>query len=354
MPMKFLITVCLAVSGIILQAQDSARKHTFSLGGFIECYYKTALQAAAGADPEFFLYNFRKQQQPRLNLALVKSSYSGKNIKANIALMAGDYSQYNLAAEPGLLQHVFEASINISISKKWSADAGILPSHIGLESAIGKDNWNTSRSLLAENSPYYETGIKLNFQATGRLSIAALLLNGWQHIKDNNSYPAWGTQVQYRAGKSWLLNSSTFIGRENAGNAAAMRLFHNLYATGAVAKKWNAAFLFDIGFQKRTGNNGYAQWLGTGALVQYTISSRFKAAGRAEYFKDSEQVLVATGTAHGFNTASFSVSADYSPAEHILLRAEIRSYTGKDAIFSHNLKPATGMGNVLFAASYWF
>jgi hypothetical protein len=30
-------------------------------------------------------------------------------------------------------------------------DAGVMPSHIGFESAIGSDCWNLTRSILAEN-----------------------------------------------------------------------------------------------------------------------------------------------------------------------------------------------------------
>ncbi len=38
-----------------------------------------------------------------------------------------------------------------------------MPSHIGFESAVGSDCWNLTRSILAENSPYFESGIKLNY-----------------------------------------------------------------------------------------------------------------------------------------------------------------------------------------------
>nr|WP_290930803.1 outer membrane beta-barrel protein [Haliscomenobacter sp.] len=58
-----------------------------------------------------------------------------------------------------------------------------MPSHIGFESAIGKDCWNLSRSILAENSPYYETGVRLSLNsANGKWYAAAMLLNGWQRM----------------------------------------------------------------------------------------------------------------------------------------------------------------------------
>jgi hypothetical protein len=52
------------------------------------------------------------------------------------------------------LKNIYEANVGISLNKKnnlW-VDAGVMPSHIGFESAISMDNWYLTRSLLAENS----------------------------------------------------------------------------------------------------------------------------------------------------------------------------------------------------------
>jgi hypothetical protein len=66
----------------------------------------------------------------------------------------------------------------MKLSKKQNLwlDAGIMPSHIGFESAVSADCWTLTRSLLAENSPYYETGIKLGYVSKDeKLYISALL-----------------------------------------------------------------------------------------------------------------------------------------------------------------------------------
>lgn len=55
--------------------------------------------------------------------------------------------------------HVFDFG---QPSDNW-LDAGIYPSHIGLESAVGKDNRTLTRSLAAENSPYYESGARITY-----------------------------------------------------------------------------------------------------------------------------------------------------------------------------------------------
>ena len=77
-------------------------------------------------------------------------------------------------------------------------DIGIMPSHIGFESAVSKDCWTLTRSMLAENSPYFESGAKLSYTTNnGKLQFSVLALNGWQRITrvEGNSLMSWGTQV---------------------------------------------------------------------------------------------------------------------------------------------------------------
>jgi hypothetical protein len=79
--------------------------------------------------------------------------------------MIGNYAQYNLLTEPTWAQFIYEANVGFKISRKQNVwlDAGIMPSHIGFESAVSADCWTLTRSILAENSPYYETGVKISY-----------------------------------------------------------------------------------------------------------------------------------------------------------------------------------------------
>ena len=62
--------------------------------------------------------------------------------------------------------------------------AGIFTSHIGFESAVSKDCWTLTRSILADNSPYYESGARLTYTSNNnKWLISALALNGWQRIQ---------------------------------------------------------------------------------------------------------------------------------------------------------------------------
>jgi murein tripeptide amidase MpaA len=143
---------------------DSLKKLTMS--GYGELYYSYDFSNPQNHEKENFLYNHKRHNEVNVNLLYVKASYLENNYRANLGFMAGNYAQYNLATEPDWAQFIYEANIGWKVSKKQNIwlDAGIMPSHIGFESAVSADCWTLTRSLLAENSPYYESGIKLYFR----------------------------------------------------------------------------------------------------------------------------------------------------------------------------------------------
>jgi ferredoxin len=202
-----------------LSQNDSLKKLNFNAYG--ELYYSYDFSNPQHHEKSNFLYNHKRHNEVNANLLLLKGSYLDKNYRANLALMAGNYAQYNLSTEPNWAQFIYEANIGVKLSKKKNIwlDAGILPSHIGFESAISADCWTLTRSLLAENSPYYETGIKLSYSSKNeKLYLSALFLNGWQKIQrsDYIQRPSFGTQLIYKKSNKISINYSTFIGSDKS------------------------------------------------------------------------------------------------------------------------------------------
>jgi hypothetical protein len=156
--------------------------------------------------------------------------------------MTGTYANANLSAEPGVLKNILEANAGVKISKNKNLwiDAGIFGSHIGFESAIGKDCWNLTRSILADNTPYYEAGAKISYTTdNGKWFLSGMVLNGWQRIQrvDGNSLPSFGTQITFKPTSTVTLNSSSFIGTDKPDSARQMRYFHNFYGIFQVSSK---------------------------------------------------------------------------------------------------------------------
>jgi len=303
---------------------------------YADLYYQYDFNRPADKLRPPFLYNFKKHDEVNVNLILARTTYDGKKIRANLGVMAGGYPKYNLAAEPEFFRYIYEANLGFKFSNKISADAGIFPSHIGCETAIAKDNWNLSRSVLAENSPYYETGVKLNYQPDQKWVISLLGLQGWQSIKDNNSSKAFGLQVTFTPNEKTSFNSSSFIGNERPDTAKQTRLFHNFYFSYSVSSKLKTLFMLDLGAERKVDKTGYNKWMGTAFLLQYSFAKKFAAAARAEFYGDKHGVIVSDYLPSKFETTGLALNLDYHPIKNFVIRAELRSLHSKDPIFTRN------------------
>ena len=329
--MKFyslLACVVLLINNARGQETDTVKQKYLTISGFAEAYYQYDFDKPADKLRPGYIYNHKRHNQPGVNLALLKASFQKNKWKANLGVMAGDYAKYNLAAEPDWAQLIYEANIGYAFNNKFFIDAGILPSHIGFESAISKDNGILCRSLLAENSPYYETGIKLNYAPGKKWTFSLLGLNGWQHIKDNNSSLAFGIQIQFKPDDKWLFNSGTFIGNEKPDSVAKQtRFFHNFYCSYAASTKINLAMFFDYGIEERLNDEGTNKWLGLVWQIQWKVSNKINTAFRYEYFKDKTGVIVTPVSVNGFRVSGFSANCDWSITKNILWRNELRGFS---------------------------
>lgn len=314
-------------------AQETATTLTFS--GYAELYYGYDFSRPDQHQRAEFLYNHTRHHEVNLNLGYLKASLLGPRTRAHLALMAGTYAQDNLAAEPPLLQSVFEANAGILLGGQWWLDAGILPSHIGFESAIGRDCQTLSRSLAAENSPYYESGVRLSNTWDGeRWYAAALLLNGWQRIRrtPGNQRPAFGTQLTYRPRTDAMLNWSSYVGSEGPDSTGQWRCFQNFYGQYPLGGRWSLLAGFDVGVQQGEGR-AWRHWWTPVAIVQYRLREQWQFAWRGEYYSDPDGVVITSRAREGFRTAGFSFNADYHAGSRWMCRVEARYLHAREPIF---------------------
>ena len=339
--MKKLLTATGLLIAVAVNAQDSTAGKTnpFSVNGYIETYYSYDFNRPTNNTRPAFLYNYNRHNEVNLNLGLIKGTYSTKRIRANLAVAAGTYMNANYAAEPGTFKNIFEANMGYKLSakKNWWLDVGIMPSHIGFESATGKDNWTLTRSILAENSPYFESGGKLSYTAdNGKLMVAALVLNGWQRIKrmDGNTLLSYGTQVYYKPNDKVTLNYSTFTGTDRPDSARLWRIYHDLYGTFQFNSRLGLILGIDIGTeQKMVKSHTYNYWITPAGILRFTLSDKWLMVVRAEYYNDKQSVIIATGTPNGFKTSGASFNVDYLPLKNAMFRLEGRTFDSRDKIF---------------------
>lgn len=325
------------------QSDTTARPLTFS--GYLETYYAFDAGRPKSNNRPAFAYSHHRHNEVQLNIGFIKAACATEKVRGNLALMAGTYANANLAAEPGVLKNIFEANAGIKISKTrnlW-VDAGVFSSHIGFESAVGKDCQTLTRSILADNSPYYESGAKLSYTTDdGRWLVSGLLLNGWQRIQRpaGNSTPAFGHQITFKPNSKTTLNSSSFIGSDTPDSTRLMRYFHNLYGIFQISGRAGLIAGFDIGAQQSGLRDGsFHIWYTPVVIAQIKTSKKVRLALRGEYYQDAQGVIIVTGTPNGFRTFGYSANIDYQMAANAVWRVEGRGFRSKDAIFEWNNAP---------------
>lgn len=342
-----LLLVCLYTAAA---AQSDSLQHpaaVLRLSGMLDVFYVYDANRPQTLQRQAFLVSYNRHNQPNVNLGILKLGVDHARYRANLALQAGTYVRDNYATEAKGLRHLFEANAGISLNRRRNLwlDAGIFASHIGFESAVAGDNWTMTRSLLAENSPYYLTGLKLSHQPQERWEWAALLLSGWQRIQflPGNSLPAIGTQVKFSPGKEISFNWSTFLGTNDPDSLRRMRYFNNLYGQFRISERWALIAGFDIGVQqKQKHSRTYDVWYSPVLIAQWTMQRQWKMALRGEYYHDPESVIIPTFSRQGFKTAGFSLNIDYVPVAYVLCRLEARWMRASDPVFgegaslSHN------------------
>lgn len=310
----------------------------WAVNGYLEAYYSYDINKPINNTKSSFLYSYNRNNETNINLGFIKVSYNDEQLRTNIALATGTYMNANYAAEPGILKNIYEANVGVKLSKTRNLwlDAGVLPSHIGWEGATGKDYPSLTRSIAAENSPYFETGLKVGYTTKNeKWFLSALVLNGWQRIQriDGNTTPAFGTQVTYKPSAGITLNSSSFIGSDKPDSVRQMRYFHDLFGSFQLSNKFSITAGFDIGMeQKEKGSGKMHTWYTPVVIARYT-PGKLSISTRVEYFSDKDGVLITTGTIHGFSTTGYSANVDYKIGNYALWRFELRGLHNHDAIF---------------------
>ncbi|CAM4059746.1 Putative beta-barrel porin-2, OmpL-like. bbp2 [Pedobacter westerhofensis] len=341
--MKKLLILGLGLAiGSCAYAQDAPK---IKVTGYLEAYYGYDFNKPADNNRPGFVYSHNRHNEVNLNLGFIKGSYESDIIRANIAVMAGTYANANLAAEPGVLKNIFEANAGVKLSKTanlW-VDAGIFASHIGFESAISKDCWVLTRNIASDNTPYYESGAKITYiTEDGKFTATALYLNGWQRInrQDGNSQPAGGLQLTWKPTGKITVNYSNYLGTEGADSIRVRRFYHNIYGIFQLTDHFGLTAGFDYGTQQKAkGTDGKNEVLSPVAIAQYKFNSKWALAGRVEYYKDKNGVIIATETPNGFQTTGYSMNIDYAPVSNAVVRLEGKVYDSKDKVFTRDMNP---------------
>lgn len=341
--MKIVIVLTIQILLGVVCASAQTVVSPLKIKGYVEMYYVYDFSNPASHTRPICFYSYNRHNEVSVNLGYLQAEYDKENVRGKLALMTGTYSSANLKSEPDVLRNIFEANLGLKLSNSKNVwiDAGVFSSHIGFESAVGANCWNMTRSLMAENSPYYESGVKLSYTSNdGKWFVSGLLLNGWQRMQriNGNNTPACGHQLTWMPDKRLTINSSSFVGSDSPDSLRKMRYFHNFYAICQVTESIGLILGVDVGAQQKSKNSAlYDLWYSPVCIARYAASDKLSLATRAEFYSDKYGVIVSTGTVNGFQTLGLSLNMDLQLADNVMWRIESRMLRSlDDPIFVDN------------------
>lgn len=327
---------------VFVNAQTDSLAPKIKLSAYLEGYYCFDNAPSTDRLRSALFCSYNRHSVPAINIAVLKLDYSGKKIRSNLGFMTGTYASTNLKQEPVYLQFIYEANIGIKLSKSrhfW-LDAGVMPSHIGFESPIGNENWTLTRSLVAENSPYYESGARLSFLSkNNNCFFGLLLINNWQRIGLINGtiVPAGGHSFYWNIFPQLKISSNSFFGKVIIGTNKNWRFYHNLFLNVKVSEKFGLIVGCDNGWQESIYKSArYQFWFSPIVLARYQLLKALFVAARVEYFSDGDNTIVSLDQVNGISIWGYSLNFDYKANTWLCWRLETRLLSSATAVFGRN------------------
>lgn len=294
---------------------------------FADIYYATEPSAINEFSSSPLYYNHSNKDEFNLNLTGLTARYKYNKTRINIGLQAGTFVIKNTVSDPGFLKYFHELNVGWLLGKKenWAIDLGLLPSHIGQETVIGFDLPTVTRSLIAENSPYFETGIRVSYTSSSKkFYFAQLVTNGWSnmYVAQLKGTPSFGQQFTFSPYKNLQLNWSNFVGDLSADASYQTFFFQDFSVKYVFKEKWTITGSFDSGSSFRFMVER-KPIQGSSLALQYKINKKWTLASRFEKYTD-EYGLILTANNLAGRWTNYSLNTDWQLSESVKVRLEAK------------------------------
>lgn len=212
-------------------------------------------------------------------------------------------------------------------------DFGKVYTHLGLESAKAKDNWQYSRSILyAYGVPTWHTGLHVGYDLVAeRLTAGLYVYNGWNATSDNNNGKILGASVRYAPNSKFNIVYNFIGGPQQDSSDGDIETLHEVYFTWTISDK------IALSGDAIDGTETHAsvppsvsttptavEWRAAMITLKYQMSSDWYFSPRAELFSDLK--------GHIFNVApqtlqSYTLTSAWALSEGLETRLEISQQT---------------------------
>ena len=215
-------------------------------------------------------------------------------------------------------------------------DVGKFVTHIGYEVIEGADGYNDnySRSFLFGLAiPFTHTGVRASYQVSDALDLQAMVVNGWDNVRDNNDAASFGFHVGYAPTDALSVGLNYMIGPEKDDNNSDLRQIVDVVATASLGKSLTVGINLDYGTEENSAaDGGTAKWQGVAGYLTFAFSDTISLNVRAEIFQDKDGAR--TGTEQDLQELTITPTFQITP--NLVVRPEFRYDTSDQDVFGSN------------------
>jgi len=233
-------------------------------------------------------------------------------------------------------------------------DLGKFITSFGYEVIEGYDGWNdnATRSLLFGFAiPFAHVGARAAYSLSPRVSVQAMVVNGWDVARDNNRSKSVGGQLAVTPTPPLSLVLTGMWGPERTADDGDPRTLLDAVAILKAGTRWTLGANADWGSDADGAGPGQdAQWSGVAGYVRLGVTPTFALTARAESFDDRDGVR--TGTAQSLSEITLTPELRLTP--HLLVRGDARVDRSNHRVFLEEAGVTDTQPTILLDVLYSF
>jgi hypothetical protein len=172
-----------------------------------------------------------------VNLLAIGARLEHAKLTGTVVLHAGTSVDALYASTPSSIRSSQEVWKHIQLANvgwrtgDFHLQAGVMPSLHERESFVSTDNWNYTRAMIADSTPYYVLGARVTWRLTPTFAATATAFNGYDTFGDRNRGKTGQLRFIWQPTDNLTIANSTLGGPEQEpieGKRAPIRFIDDL------------------------------------------------------------------------------------------------------------------------------
>lgn len=226
-----------------------------------------------------------------------------------------------------ILRYLSRANVSYlaPVGNGLTLSAGLMNSFIGFESMYAKDNFNYTRSWIADYSPYFLLGVGGQYPVNDDLTVGLYLVSDYDYLAYRSAQPKYASQVAWAINREWKFTQNLFAGPEQRQTDTANWRYFSDSILQWTGKDLTLALAYDVGTERVLRTDDYRQvlWMGSALFSRWHIGGPWSVALRPEIYWDGDGRMTGNRQLIKAVTATLEYKIPVNSA-NLALRSEYR------------------------------